>query len=257
MKKVTIAVLALAALALAVPGFAATLMSESFSYPDGDLTAVSGGNWANHSGTTDIQVISGKAEVSTARSGDDNRVFGAQGPAATTYACFEATVTSFTAPSAGSGETYIAHFKNASTGFRCRVFVAPAAGGGAFRFGVTVSSTNIDPAVANFGTYWATDGALNVPYRIAMKYDDAAGVATIWVDPVSEASTSVSSSTSSSNPIAGADIQAFALRQSNEDSSNFTVLVDDIVVGTTFDDVCPNPTPTTQTSFGRIKALYR
>jgi len=243
-------------LVLAAPAFAASLLSESFSYGDGDITTVSAGAWVNHSGTGDVQIVSGQAELSTLRGADVNRGIGPQGAAATTYACFEATVTSFTTPGSGSGETYIAHFKDSSFGFRCRVFVAPPAGGGDFRFGVTVSSTNIDPAVANFGQYWSTDGTLGTPYKVAMKYDDAAGVATVWVDPVTEASASISSSTSSST-IPGANIESFALRQSNEDSSTFTVLVDDLEVGTTFADVCPEPTPATRTSFGRIKALYR
>jgi hypothetical protein len=255
MKNATLLAVA-CSLLVAAPAFAVSLLSEPFSYADGDIAVVSGGAWAIHSGTTDVKIVSGQAEVSMSRSADVNRLIGAQGPAATTYACFEATVTSFTTPVSGSGETYFAHFKNASTGFRCRVFVAPPAGGGDFRFGVTVSSTNVDPAVANFGTYWGADGTIGTPYKIAMKYDDAAGVATVWVDPVTEASASISSSTSSST-IPGANIESFALRQSNEDSSVFTVLVDNLEVGTTFVDVCPDATPTTQTSFGRIKALYR
>jgi hypothetical protein len=255
MKNATLLAVA-CSLVFAAPAFAASLMSESFSYADGDITTTSGGAWVNHSGSGDVQMISGKAEVSMARGSDVNRGFGPQGPAATTYACFEATVTSFTTPVSGSGETYIAHFKNSSTGFRCRVFVAPPAGGGHFRFGVTVSSTNIDPAVQNFGQYWAADGTIGQTYKIAMKYDDAAGVATVWVDPVNEASSSITSSTSSST-IPGANIESFALRQSNEDTSSFTVLIDNLEVGTTFADVCPEATPTTHTSFGRIKALYR
>ena len=57
MRKTAIMLLALGlAAAAAAPAFAVSLMTESFTYPNGNL--VPNGGWATHSGTgTDIQVL--------------------------------------------------------------------------------------------------------------------------------------------------------------------------------------------------------
>ena len=58
-------------LAFALPALAVGLMSEPFLYGNGNLAiapAVSGGNWANHSGAgTDIQVTGGVAALRNGR----------------------------------------------------------------------------------------------------------------------------------------------------------------------------------------------
>jgi hypothetical protein len=51
---------------------------------------------------------------------------------------------------------------------------------------------------------------------------------------------------------------SFALRQSDS-SENETVRVDNLLVGDTFDDVCPDcaPVPTQPGTWGEIKSIYR
>src|SRR5262249_37055461 len=62
----------------AVPALASSLLSETFTYPDGNLAG--NGPWAVYSGTppTDIQVVSGRAQGNHANAPDDHALFAAQ-----------------------------------------------------------------------------------------------------------------------------------------------------------------------------------
>lgn len=248
MKKVTL--LVAAALLAAVPAFGATLMSETFTYPDGDLIVTSGGLWVVHSGGgTPIQTVAGQAFYTWPNSDDVNRAFAVQSATAKTYACFEVTVGTNT----GVGtESYFAHFSDGSSfNFRARTWIT-AVNPPNFRFGITTSSGSL-PA---YGQVWPVDLILGVTYEVAIAYDATTGVSTLWVNPVGEGSPSISSSTtSSSTSPEGLQLSAFAMRQNGSGQASFTV--DNIEVAQTFDEACPQPTPVETTSFGRIKALYR
>jgi len=242
MRKTAIALLALGLAVAASPAGAVSLMSETFTYPDGVLTTVSGGNWVNHSGTgTFIPVASGAVTVAHGSGSreDVNRSFGAQGATATTYACFQVTV-----PDPGGAVTtaYFAHFKDTGTiNFAGRVFVV--ASGAGFTFGLAATSSTVTttwPVTLNYGQQ----------YTVAVSYDAAAGSSQLWVDPTSSGSPSISAGGGAT----GTDVSAFALRQAG---GNTVQVIDNIQVGTSFDDTCPSPTPAHNTTWGRVKTLYR
>lgn len=252
MRKVTLCLASLALLAIAVPAMAASFWNETFSYADGNLAlapSVSGGVWANHSGSTgtDIQVIGGEAVGNMANSPDDNRLFPAQSNTAKTYACFGVMIPQ---PAGVLTSAYFAHFKDSGTfNFGSRVYVAPS--GNTFTFGVSLGSC-ASPCAP---TLWPT--ALNYGqwYTVAIMYDAGNGIAQLWVDPVTEASPSITHNTySGTTPQTGFQLSAFALRQS---TSNFYFHVDNIQVGSAFGDLCPNATPANNTTWGRLKAIYR
>ncbi len=249
MKKATIAVFALTALALAAPAFGAQLLNDSFSYPDGDVTVASGGLWVRHSGGDGPYIVSGEMVLDLVNSGgglndgDVNRAFAARTATDVTYVCFQATVTG-NAPSGGG--TYIAHFRSSADFiYPGRIYLTSEPALTTFTFGIAATSSGTVtvpwPTALNFGQV----------YNLVCKYDAATGTSTLWIDPVSEASPSISST----NAVAIGDlIDEYAFRQS---SGVDFVNVDNVTVGETFNDVCGGATPTTTTSWGRMKALYR
>lgn len=242
MRKATLLLMALALLAFAAPAMSASFWSETFTYANGGLVAVSGGNWATHSGTgTDVQVTGGVANLDMLNAPDDNRTFPAQSATAKTYACMQVTVPT---QAAAIVATYFAHFKDTGTlNFAGRLAVMPPAGSSGFRFGIGATTTTFVP--------WGTDLNFGQTYTVAIMYDAAAGSAKLWVDPLTEASTSVSSLGGTT----GFLLSAFAFRQST--NGNFKAMVDNIQVGDAFLSLCPSPTPTNSSTWGRMKTLYR
>jgi hypothetical protein len=221
---------------------AASFWSESFAYANGDLTAVSTGIWVTHSGTlpTDVQVLNGAAVLTSTNAPDDNRQWTpARSITDVTYACFNMTITG-TQTAAG---TYFAHFMNTGTYFTARVFAALGTGTNSYKLGINTTS-----ATPN---WWATELTKGVTYVVAIKYDAATGVSTMWVNPQSEASTSIIGNATT----IGTAISGFALRQSG---GYGVATIDDISVGATFDDACAAaPTPTSSSTWGKLKSLYR
>lgn len=249
-KTATLLLIAGGALLLAAPAFAVNLLSETFSYANGNL--VPNGGWATHSGTgTDIQVVSGAANGNMSNAPDDNRTFTSQPITAKTYVCFKCTIG---APSGTPSTNYFLHLKDATTtNFIAKVFVAPQ--GTSFAFGVSVISSTV-PVV------WPTALNYGQEYYVVLEYDPTAGFAgnaLLWVNPVTESDTHITAtSTSGSNQT----VSAVALRQSNSitpaGSTLWTYTVDDLGVGTTFADACVSgPVPTTNSTWGHIKTLYR
>jgi len=247
MKRATwTAMLALTALLVSLPAMGAQLMNEPFSYQDGDLTAVSGGVWAPHSGAgvRPIQVLSGKVTlVQGGGSGeDDSRGFAARGVTDATYACMEVMVP---AQPPVADDRYFFHFFTAGGfNFRARTFVGPPAAGGDFRF-------LIDNDAAPPDAPYPVDSFFDVVYKIVVKYDAATNSATLWVNPATEASTSVTSS----GGTGGVDaLDVVGLRQ--DSSGNSSQVIDNLIVGTFFGD-CEGATPNRESTWGRVKTLYR
>lgn len=269
MRKTAIALLVLGLTAIMVsPALAANFWIETFTYADQALGAAPVGSvnattgWYTHSsGTnlggspTDIQIISGVAHGNHANQPDDSRPFGAghsitTGAADITYACFKLYVPAMT----GMLNTYqyFAHFKdNLPTGsaFTCKLYLA----------GITGDATQFNLAINNTvtaGPYqpWVTPLSFDIWYDVAMRYNGATGLSTLWVNPSGEGSASV---TATDPVLTGRLLGAFGLRQiSNAAAGAFRV--DDISVGTTFAVACGgDPTPTRGSTWGQIKTLYR
>ena len=155
-----------------------------------------------------------------------------------------------------TGVTYFAHFKDTGTiNFIARVYAEPS--GNTFTFAISVSSAN----TLAFVIPWTTPLLFDTFYNIVIDYDAAAGSADLWVNPVNESSPKVTSNTSSSTITPNA-VSAFALREGTVTGLpsviNWTWVVDDIGVGTTFNDACAASTVGVQPStWGTVKAFYR
>lgn len=242
MRKFTIGFAALTlVVAAAIPASAAVLLSEGFPYSDGNL--VPNGGWANHSGAgTDIQMIGGRAVVDMAQAPDDNRSFTAQSATAKTYYCLEVMIPAIV----GSPRlNYFAHLKDTGTiNFAGRLGVSTSGSSFTFAVGATAFTTP---------TLWGTALNYDQSYRVVVSYDAATGSSEMWVNPVNELSTKVTSTGT-----AGTLISAFALRQSNTGTGTvWKASVDNVGVGNTFDEACSQITPTNTSTWGRVKVLYR
>lgn len=260
MRKTAIALLAL--LLTASVASATVFFQETFSYPNGALGAAPTGTvnattgWLTHSntggGTNDIQVVSGAAVGNMANSPDDSRPFGAgfsivTGASDITYSCMKVTITNNVPGVALTpGAVYFAHFKdNIATGttFSGKVFVQ---GVDATTFNLGISNN------LNTPVYWGSSLSINTTYVVATRYNAATGIASLWVNPASEASTFVSGTDA---PALGRGLAAYGFRQS---TANWSYTIDDLSVGTSFDEVCGGlPTPTSTSTWGRLKSIYR
>jgi Immunoglobulin I-set domain/Family of unknown function (DUF5689) len=226
---------------LAVGARANVVLQDNFdSYGTGDLVSVSGGLWSSHSGTTPMNVVADASvsapnalQVTRFNSQDDNATLAnapyyragtnAVGDSVTAlYFKFTLRMSSADMPTAAG--TYFAHFKDTTTsGFRARTYVATGgAAAGFYRVGIGNST----------GTpvYWGTDMAPDTTYVIVVRYNVTTGEATLWVNPSSESDTSITGTDTPSL----LDISTMAFRQA---SGEGTLNVDDLVVGTTFNDV--------------------
>ena len=221
------------------PVLATPLNSETFSYANGDLTTTSGGVWTAHSGSgsNPVQSTSGQA-VLVQESGsreDVNRLTGQTlVSGGKWYAGFDAVVTG------GDNTVYFAHFKTTSiTTFASRVFVTSHSGGD-FTFGLSDSSS--------LDATWASALSFGTTYRVVHSYDFDSKVARLWVDPVNEASTKITATAG----LTSRALVAYAFRQDIGDSQQ---TIDNLLVGTTFEDAVPEPASMVLALFGLLGTL--
>lgn len=231
-----ITVAAVAATASAVP-----LLEDHFPYPNGNLTGNNG--WATHSGTATFVQVSDGVVVLTNGSGsreDNHRAFALQPNNVKTYASFFLTVPTGTVM---SGFDYFAHFRPTgvdSNQFCARTYTGTTAVGGDYAIGISTTSSGTSPVVS-----WPTGLTFGQTYRIVTAYDPITGTSTLWVDPQTEASPSVSST--HVNQI-NRSLQDYAWRQGATGAA--LQQVDNLFVGTTFDDVIPPPPVPSASTWG-------
>jgi hypothetical protein len=243
---------------MATPASAISIFADGFSYANGNL--VPNGSWTNFSpGALDIQVVGGRATggATPNNQADDHRLFAAQPLTGKTYACFIANIPTFAA--GAPKPVYFAMLKDAGTSiFVSRVYVVNFPGGG-WTFGISHSSTSATVGL----TRWTAPLNNNQDYTIVINYDPVAKTSTMWVNPTNSLSPSV---TDANAAIAAIAVEGFGLRQSNSASalpaqfagtSDWNWIVDALGVGTTFDDACSRPTPTSKATWGSVKAIYR
>lgn len=210
---------------VSVQSFTAVILSESFDYPDGVLQQVSSEKWTGHSGAADqVDVSEGLLMLTGAESQDVNVVLDGQ-----PYASggepflFCGFTVRFTELPSGRG-SYFAHFKNARSGFRGRIWAQSVESEpGAYRLGIS-SSSGSAPTEMHEGSL-----ILDADYRVVCRLSVADSIATLWVDPDTDQSLNVSTDSGSDLAIAG-----FAFRQA---SGMGSVMIDDLLLGTEFDDV--------------------
>ncbi len=202
-------------------------LCDTFSYPDGSIVNNSG-FWGYGSGTNgDALLLGGKLLLSGSRS-EDVGAFLTNSPYLPSqgwilYSKFTANFSS--RPTAGNGE-YFAHFRGTLSGgsFGARVFgTTNSAGMGKLRLGIAASG-------GTPSAIFPTDLETNVTYNVVTRYNVGTGLSTLWVNPASEASPSV---TSTDNAFTF-DVFTYAFRQN---SGIGNLAVDDIKVGTAFSDV--------------------
>lgn len=265
------------AVAVALAGFsgatanAAALLSEDFSYADGPITSVSGGNWTLHSGTdsgtTALNVTSGAAIInqndSHGSGADANRLFSSTIDATTdnTTKIYTSYTVNFSSLPSNSGTStagsYFGHLKSSALNeFYSRVG-ANQEGAATGTFRIAVSNENWTTAST---VEFPQDLNLNTTYTVVTMLDLATDQTTLWINPSSEASTSVTA-TDVISYAAGA-INSYALRQGTSGSSPNIgepgiLAVDSLRVGTTFAEVVPEPTGLAVLGLGAIGVLSR
>lgn len=232
------AVVALSGQALAV----VNPFVEDFSYPDGSLTSVSGGNWGTHSGTAgQVQVSSGAITlVQGSQSEDVSRNWGgALGAGETVFFGFDVSMT-------GGGSVtdgYFAHVKNSGTFFSSRIWVTGGNAGGDYTYGFSSGSS------LGSGAEWASDFSYGSTQRVIASYDFDSGEINMWIDANSMGDTHLTLT-----GFAGDLMEAIAFREA---SGNTTQTIDNLRVGTTFASVVPTPGAAALVGFAGLAAVRR
>jgi len=237
------------------PANAATFMSDTFDYSDGELTVydgtganVSSGAWQPHSGLTfpiPINVENGAAVVKSGNpaSEDANRRAAVGGTVQTIglgetwYYAAMVTVNDERADSMVSlNNDYFMHFFGDGNAFRGRAYVDnpnSGVGGAGFTFGVSNTSGGQQAA-------WATDLNFGEQYTIVMSYELDSGTSNLWVNPVDSSSTKITDVNAGG---AFSVLNALALRQDfSSGGGDYEVLVDSVALGNDFDSVLLNAT---------------
>ena len=208
---------------LAMTSHAAILASESFDYADGSL--VGNGAWASTGGTAgDFLVTGGQAVVQHGTPSEDVNLPFAATPGDLYYG-LDFSV-SASANISGSDHEYFAHFKDSGFNFSARLDVVAPTGAGNYSVGIASDESTAD-------TIWGSDLTFGETYRAVVKYDQNANIATLWIDAAAPGDPSIVGE-DRSDP--GDVVEQLGLRQSDSDL-NETVFVDNLIVGTSFDDV--------------------
>jgi hypothetical protein len=206
---------------------AAVLYDSSLSTPElsaGNLVGQDG--WVAHSGANSVPIqvgATGTTLVHGSGSREDANVPITPISAGKTYFFGLDVVVS-----GNSTNVYFAHFKDAGTGtdFTTRTFVTPFVGSD-FTFGLSAAGSAPDVT-------WGTGLSFGTTYRVVGSYTEGTNLTKLWVNPTTEASTSISFTDPAANPVA-----AFALRQ----SSGGTQVVSNLIVADTFNEAAAIPEP--------------
>lgn len=233
---------ALVAFGVASSAQATVIFDETFDYPDGAITENSSGTWTTVSaGTTGtLDASGGKAVVTSSRSEDIARPLGGNFTEGALY--YSALITMTGIPGTSQFGAYLMHFSDTDTGtstdFFARLFVK-AVDSNTFHFGIRNRSLQASPSDYD-PVYDPTAISLNTEVTIVVKFDFTTLQSTLWINPVDESSASVTDTAVVS--FAGPDqtLSLFSLRQA---SGIGTSLIDEIKVGTAFEDVFPVAIP--------------
>ena len=239
----------------AIQAHATVITNDTFSYANGDLNVVSGGIWSNFNGTTALNVTNGQAFVTGLNSKDDQLRFDG-GPHSNDvlYAGFNVNAQTLATSVANGGGAYFALFKDDTTfNFTARVEATNFTSLGSVRFGIAnQASVSTNAGVA----YWASTTATGTLHRIVVRLDLSGAVlsSTLWLDPTLETDTSITATDLGVIvPSTNYNVQAYGLRQSNAQQGG--VLVDELIIGTSFADVVPEPSTMLLVGGGLISLL--
>ncbi|HVT30935.1 MAG TPA: hypothetical protein VHE81_23215, partial [Lacipirellulaceae bacterium] len=204
------------------------LVSDSFSYSDGNLVPNDppiGGAWNAHSGagSVAVQVSSGTiglAQGSGSRE-DVNVPFEggfAAGAGSVLYSGFDLTVPD---PGTTITSTYFAHFLQGTSNFTSRLWVTTPS-----TIGYRLALSN-DSALDLDGEAYSGDLVFGTTYRVVTKYDFDNQNGEMWINPVDESSPSFAAT----DPGFSDAVNAYAFRQA---AGNTNQTIDNLYVSTTF-----------------------
>lgn len=203
---------------------ASVVLHESFDYPDGPLVTRPSSPWTSHSGkSNEVEVVSGEINLAQSKTEDVSAQL-SNGPYESTnaerhlFARFNIRFAA--APTAASGG-FFAHFKDAASGFRARIWaVTNDAPAGALRLGISAGGSS--------ATALAAKPLLpGTNYTVVIRYEMATAIGSLWVDPSSESDPAAISNDKQS----AITTTSFAFRQN---SGIGRLIVDRLVVATTF-----------------------
>lgn len=216
---------------------ATLLFSDTFDYPDGSLTANSGGAWTTNSGTADqMQVIGSSAQITRSQSEDVARSLGATYSSGTLF--YSALITMTEVPLLSQYGGYVMHLSDTEGGidtdFFARLYVNRVDTSDQFVFGVRNRSLLTSPS--DYPTVFASDQPidLNTQVAVVVRLDLETKQSTLWVNPENSGSPSVTDTFEVSFSGLDQTLSRLSMRQA---SGIGTMLVDEVRVGTTFDDV--------------------
>ncbi|MEY2411142.1 MAG: large repetitive protein [Verrucomicrobiota bacterium] len=210
------------------------VLCDGFDYPDGVLTTVSS-IWGSHSGTPgEVRVTGGKILISSTNTEDVSATF-TNPPSFTAvsflpsegWILYSRFTVNFLVRPTGSGGDYFAHFRNSGTGssFGGKVFAATnGAAPGKLRLGVSNSAN----APAN--VVFPQDLDLGTTYTVVTRYNVGMGLTTLWLNPTSESSQSITAS-DGAFPFT---TETYSFRESGGIG---TMTIDDVKVSTSFSDL--------------------
>jgi hypothetical protein len=253
MKRSLALLLALAGISTAVQ--AGSILSDDFNYPDGAIVGAAGSPWQANSGNAGTATVTNNqlfVAGTSARSQDilallSGNPYSTNVAATALYAKF---TVKFVSPPTAVGTMYFAHFTgegvppNASN-HRARInpnytnlVTGVAASPGHFFLGIGNNSPSSGTPIGPAAGQWPTELATNVTYTVVSRYVPSTGISTMWIDPVTEASPSVTADDAPSL----VNVAFYSFRQA---TSQGVMWIDGLRVGTAFADVAgANTAPT-------------
>lgn len=234
--------------ALASSVQAALLFSDTFNYPNGNLTSVGNPPWYSHSssGTQPIQVTNGMMQVRGLSGEDDSADFSATGyetnSGVVLYSSYTLVISnSVGLPNALGG--YVSHFKNLANGssFHARVFLstsnyttATAASPGNYFIGIGNGSLgNGSLAGSTPVVQWPSQLSVGSVYTVVTRCDLGNNqTSTLWINPASESDPSITA-TDFNDPTNQQAMASYAFRQNAGGGTNY---IDNLKIGTAFTD---------------------
>jgi hypothetical protein len=211
------------------------LMNEQFGYADGELRTVGSATWTRSSGTSnDLLVSSGKLLINDTNNDDATGTFigSASVNSGKIFASFTLLGDPADVSTSGTGSDWFASF-GSGTSLYTRIFPGHpvAAAAGTYRLGVT------NTAASASSTFLAMDLSPTTAYQIVIRFDYSTNQSTLWVNPTSESDPNNIVATDAITPGA---INKFGVRQPGA-SPMGDYSIDNLLVGTTFAEVVPEP----------------
>lgn len=250
--------------AVASQASASVFFSDSFAYPDGELTIndgagddVSGGLWIPHSGQNyddNLMVSNHELIVRASGSEDAHREAGVTMGAGETwyYGIQFSVMDTRTDPTTEAiNNDYFVHFMDNGYGFRGRAYLDDPNVADTTKYTIGLSASSGGQVVK-----WASDLVFGTTYQMIVSYDYDSGESKLWIDPVDSNSVSLSDTKD-----AGTAIEALAFRQDYVSGNpNNAVYVNIAAIGNDFGSVLaatvvPEPSTLALGGFG-VLALF-